>query len=67
MGYSCGGEEQGHPAVETSLGLLLLDDLRHPELVLGIAEGEQQRDNDPLHAPVQELGGRLAHVLLAQR
>ncbi len=35
--------------------------------MLGIAVGEHQADADPVDTRVQELGGRLARVLLAER
>ena len=61
------GEEDRHLAVRSALGLLLVDDLRHPQLVLGVAVAEQERDADPLDAGVEQLARRLAHVLLAER
>ncbi len=54
-----GGEEDGDRSVDPAPGLLGGDDLGHPPLVEGIAVGEQQRDDDALHALVEQLARRL--------
>ncbi len=61
------GDEDRHLPVEAPLGLLLLDDLGHPQLVLGVAIAEQQRDADALDFGVEQLGRRGPGILLAQR
>ena len=61
------GEEHRDLTVVAPLRLLLLEDLPHPDLVLGVAVGEQQADADPVDAGVEQLGGGLARVLLAKR
>ena len=61
------GEVHGHVAVRTARRLLFLEDLPHPQLVLGAAVAVEQRDHDPLDAGVEQLCRGLVHVLLAKR
>ena len=61
------GEEDGHRPVQTPLPLLLVEDLAHADLVLGVSVGEQQADADAAYLRIQQRRRGLAHILLAKR
>ncbi len=62
-----GGGVDRNGAIDAALALHLLDDLAHPQLVLGIAIRAEQTDHDALDSRVEQRLGGGACVLLTQR